>query len=169
MRQGKIVVKKEVFMTGFYVDYEFEDKYSKTKYFLPLCFNTNDKNKAEKMWLAMKTALNTKYKINITTKPIPIIKDINEESIRQKMQKPWKGKAIILKVKSWTFTEFKPDLELSFDENLGLATIDKVNNLFDPTGLVATSIKEYKYPIQVVSDPFPDSSHEYLAVVIIQV
>ena len=154
-------------MSGFYFSFTFKSSRN-IRYFLPLKLITNVKDVAERYYTAMKTAIADRYEIISSEEPICIITDINSEYVNDMLSRPFRGKLVTLKAAEWEFVDFEPELELSFDENLGNAINSKIQEI-DWLGIdlnnncLARLVTDHKFPVQVIDNP-DNNSVNFLAI-----
>lgn len=160
-------------MSGFFYSFTFESK-QRVTYFLPLKLLTEDGEIANRFFQAMKAAISSRYSIVSETKPTIIIRDINDQDVDEIFKRTVRGKVVKLRASEWEFLHFEPNLELSFNENMGKACKDKILEIED-VGMpingssIARFVREHRFPVQVVSYTEKWQENEFLAIEIVSV
>lgn len=160
-------------MVGFFFSFTFKSKMEVT-YFLPLKLLTNDREIANKFFQAMKTAISSRYSILSETTPIIIVRDINDQAIDEIFKRTIHGKVVKLRASEWGFINFEPNLELSFNVNLGKACNDKIQEI-EEVGIpingssIARFVREHRFPVQVLSYTEKWQENEFLAIELVSV
>lgn len=148
----------------FFCEIFFRSKLSAREYWLPIYIETDDRQVALKRLETVCTALRDSSDWVKWTNPIPETR-LSQVQIQTKFKLHNHQKLAFLDARVWSFKDYQPNTEWSFDENLSYIA----NNLPLEPGDIAQSVESHKFPVRVIRAQNPPFDfNEFLVVNIVK-
>ena len=132
-------------MQKFFIDFEFETSIQ-TVYWFPLAIFAEDMSVAQEVAKKFHAGLSEKYQVKSFSGPVPIVTELNFESVEKYRTARSRGKVVALNVMEYSIREIQLDANLDFDEELEFELLESPA----PFEQTIATVRQAKFPVRVI-------------------